>query len=218
MKITVFKYGEALYPEERILAGRNPGNSIPMPFCFYLIEKDDRIILVDAGCEGEKRYNMYAYEPPVELLKEYGVNSDDVTDIIVTHAHFDHIEGVNYYKNAVIHIQKDEYANGASYIKDDAKVDLFEDELALFDDVIVKRYGGHSIGSSIVYAGEYLLCGDECYFYRNFEEKIRVGNSRLPERSQKFVEEYGSGKYKPLLFHDEGIMPGKVGFEVIYEG
>jgi len=213
MKITVFKYGEALYPEARLFADRPGEQKIAMSFCFYLIETADKTILVDTGCDGREKYGFYAYKHPVELLAEYGLQPEDITDVILTHCHFDHVEGISFFRDSVIHVQKNEYdLRGAAYIGTPEKLVLFEDEDLVTDGVRVCRYGGHTTDSCVVFAGDYLLCGDEAYYIRNFRDKIRIGNCANPELAQAFVETYCDSPYKTLLFHDSSILPGKVGF------
>ena len=213
MKITVFKYGESLYNETNLFADRPGGKKIPMSFCFYLIETEGKHILVDAGCDGRERYGFYAYKAPVELLAEYGLQPKDITDVIVTHSHFDHVEGITAFQNAVIYVQNNEYARGKEYIGTPEKLALFEESAQVAENVRVEKYGGHTPDSCVVFAGQYLLCGDEAYYMRNLQDKVRIGNCASKERAQMFVEKYSDGSVIPLLFHDSGILPGSVGFQ-----
>ena len=217
MKIAVFKYGEALYSEKRIFADVQTDTMIPMAFCFYLIQTEDRNILVDVGCKGAERYHMYAYQDPEVLLAQYGLQPADITDVIITHAHFDHISQVQLYPQAVVHIQKGEAERGKEYLEGLQNVNLFDNGYVVAPDIRVVRYGGHTKDSCIVFAGKYLLCGDECYFQRNLDDMVRVGNSASPERSQAFVNTYRESEFVPLLYHDASILPGKTGFSVIGE-
>lgn len=217
MKIVVFKYGEALYSEKRIFADVHTENKIPMAFCFYLIQKDGKNILVDVGCKGKERYQMYAYREPADLLAEYGLQPADITDVIITHAHFDHTSEAHTYPDAVFHIQAEEYQAGKQYLEGLQNLDLFENACDVTASVRVEKYGGHTPNSCIVFAENYLLCGDECYFQRNLDDAVRVGNSAVPQRSQEFVETYRQSSYIPLLFHDGAILSGKTGFAVITE-
>ncbi len=50
----------------------------------YLIEDQDRLILVDCGLPR-------SYEPLVKAIRELGRDTDAVTDLIITHCHFDHV-------------------------------------------------------------------------------------------------------------------------------
>ena len=217
MKITVLKYGECLYPENKIFYGSPSEESIPMSFCFYLIQTDKKNILVDVGCDGKEKYNFYVSVKTTDLLAQYGLTPDDITDVIVTHAHFDHIDDLGYYKNATVHIQEFESTRATQYLEGRENVNIFEEEYEVDKNVVVKRYGGHTKGSCIVFAGKCVLCGDECYYPKNFEEKIPNGNTYSVERSQEFVDTYRNSEYKTLLFHSPDILSKEVGFLTVYE-
>lgn len=217
MKIVVFKYGECLYPENRIFYGSPSEESIPMSFCFYLIQSDKKNILVDVGCDGMERYNFYAFRQPTELLAEYGLTPDDITDVVITHAHFDHIDDLGHYKKATVHLQEDEIPKAQPYIENRENINVFKEEFSPGENITIKRYGGHTKGSCIVFAGKCVLCGDECYYPKNFEEKIPTGNTYSLEKSQAFVENYANGDFMPLLFHSPDILSKEVGFLTVYE-
>ena len=211
MKITVIKYGESVFDEKYLFYNGRSGVMQPISFVFYLIQAEDRKILVDVGCDDGAGFEMSVFRKPKEVLEEYGVAAGDITDVILTHAHHDHIEAIGYYTNAVIYMQKDAYLEGERYIPKDAKLCLFDQEYRLMDNLIIKKIGGHAVGSSIVLCGTYVFCGDECYVERCLKEKIPTGASCCEEKSRQFVEMYGDTGYIPLLFHDPGIMPGMVG-------
>ena len=64
-----------------------------------LIEQNDRLILIDTGIgnkQSEKFFSYYFLNGDVSLdqsLKENGFSKDDVSDVILTHLHFDHCGG-----------------------------------------------------------------------------------------------------------------------------
>lgn len=80
----------------------NPADSnnlIDMAARCLLIEKGDKLILIDTGM-GEKQsekffgyYNLWGDESIDRSLKNAGFHRDDVTDIFLTHLHFDHCGG-----------------------------------------------------------------------------------------------------------------------------
>ena len=72
-------------------------------------------------------------------MRKYGLSPQDITDVVITHAHHDHIASVGDYNNAVIHIQREEYDFGKKYIPDNLQVSLFDDGKQLTDDVFVKK-------------------------------------------------------------------------------
>jgi metal-dependent hydrolase (beta-lactamase superfamily II) len=58
------------------------------------------------------RFEMRECIGTVKELENVNINREDITDVIITHSHHNHIECVKYFENAVIHIQKDEYTIG----------------------------------------------------------------------------------------------------------
>lgn len=220
-RIIALKYGESIYNEHFIFAGGNPKTMLPISFVFYLIQDGERNILIDVGCSDGGGFVMSCFCRPTEALKDYGISPEEITDVVITHHHYDHIESIGVYTNAVIHIQKDEYMLGKKYIPDGFQVQIFESEAILAEGLIVKKIGGHSAGSSIVICQsndrEYVFCGDECYVKACFERKIPTGSSCNPEISRQFIQEYGNGNYKLILFHDSDIMKGETGHKIIVE-
>ena len=65
-----------------------------------LIEDGDRLTLIDTGMgnkQGEKFFSYYhrwGEENLESSLKKCGFSADDVTDVFLTHLHFDHCGGV----------------------------------------------------------------------------------------------------------------------------
>jgi glyoxylase-like metal-dependent hydrolase (beta-lactamase superfamily II) len=221
MKITVLKYGESTFEENYIFRGGRCDVKLPISFVFYLIETEQKKILVDVGCDDGAGFDMSLFQKPVLLLEDYGLKASDITDVVITHAHHDHIAAIQVYKNAVIHIQELEYRYGKKYIPDTFKVHIFDDEFLLDEQIIVRKIGGHGQGSSIVicHIGEkkYVLCGDECYVKSCFEKQIPIGSCLRPEISERFIKEYSGTDYVPLLFHDPDIIKGRIGYEVVVE-
>lgn len=211
MKIVALKYGESLFGESYIFKGGKKDKLLPISFVFYLIQTKSRNILVDVGCDDGAGFEMSLFKKPVDVLKEYGLSPEDITDVIITHSHHDHIEAIGYYENARIHIQREEYAAAIQYIPANLDVHLIEDEFSLSENVIIRKIGGHSIGSCIVLADNYVLCGDECYYEKCLTDKICTGSSYNKEASEGFIVEFSKDKYIPLLFHDPNYMTGRIG-------
>lgn len=75
-------------------------NLIDMSMRCLLIEDEDRLILVDTGL-GDKQsekffgyYHLFGDFTLEKSLKKLGFHSDDITDVFLTHLHFDHCGGV----------------------------------------------------------------------------------------------------------------------------
>ncbi|MBK9246862.1 MAG: MBL fold metallo-hydrolase [Ignavibacteria bacterium] len=107
----------------------NPGdeqNRIPMAARCLLLSSKDKKILVDTGCGtklSEKLQKIYKLDNSEQTLlnslKNKGVQADDITDVILTHLHFDHAGGATHlengqavpsFPNAKYYVQKDHLA------------------------------------------------------------------------------------------------------------
>jgi glyoxylase-like metal-dependent hydrolase (beta-lactamase superfamily II) len=71
-----------------------------------LIEDGERLILIDCGI-GDKQsekffsyYYMFGEDSLVPNLKELGFSPDDITDVFLTHLHFDHCGGAVKWNNS----------------------------------------------------------------------------------------------------------------------
>jgi glyoxylase-like metal-dependent hydrolase (beta-lactamase superfamily II) len=75
-------------------------NMIDMAARCLLIENGDRLTLIDAGMgnkQSEKFFSYYYMDHRFDLdssLKNLGFSKDDITDVFLTHLHFDHCGGV----------------------------------------------------------------------------------------------------------------------------
>jgi glyoxylase-like metal-dependent hydrolase (beta-lactamase superfamily II) len=146
-----------------------------------LIETDDRKILIDCGIgdkQGERfmgNYHISEFKTFDNLLSEHSITTDQITDVILTHLHFDHCGGAvkhnaekNGYeltfKNAVHWIGKQQWdlANTpnsrekASYLNENfipimesGKVKFIETDSELYTNISVRIYHGHTAGQVI---------------------------------------------------------------------
>jgi glyoxylase-like metal-dependent hydrolase (beta-lactamase superfamily II) len=69
--------------------------------------------LVDAGFlkdipEG-KDFEITYYTRPDSALAKIALNPEEITDIILIHPHWDHIDGIGLFPKARIWMQKDDY-------------------------------------------------------------------------------------------------------------
>ncbi len=86
-----------------------------LPYAYVLIKGKGQVILVDTGYD-HKEYGKYLadlygvsnWHPAREVLAECGVTPEDVTTVLITHAHFDHMGGLDLFPNAKFYLQKRE--------------------------------------------------------------------------------------------------------------
>ena len=200
------QYAESTLPESWIFDGGKEENRIPIVFSVFLICTENKKILVDAGCETMPKFDMKNFKTPMHALKEKGFDIADITDVVLTHAHHDHIECVRYFPDAVVHIQQEEYGKGERYLTNNPNVCTFADEAMIDKDVKIVKIGGHSRGSCVVECktGDTItvLCGDECYSLSNIRNRIPTAKTVCPANSKAFIEKYTQDPYVCLLSHD----------------
>jgi glyoxylase-like metal-dependent hydrolase (beta-lactamase superfamily II) len=86
---------------------------VKMNFVVWLVRGNGKNILVDAGflndLEDAKELGVIDYIRPDSVLLRFGVKPEDITDIIFSHPHWDHIDGVTLFPNAQIWMQKEDF-------------------------------------------------------------------------------------------------------------
>src|SRR5690606_4382810 len=87
-----------------------------MDYFIWVLKNGAQTIVVDSGYDSEeaRRRNRPILTDPSEMLASFGVRSEDVSTLIVTHLHYDHAGGLANFPNATIHLQAAEmaYATG----------------------------------------------------------------------------------------------------------
>lgn len=82
---------------------------IDIAFAFWVIRGNARIILVDAGftsAEMIRKWRVEEHRSPVTALAELGIEPQEVTDLVVTHRHWDHIGGLHHFAQATVWINE----------------------------------------------------------------------------------------------------------------
>ena len=205
--IIPIEYGKSVLPESWIFENGAENKFRPIIFRIYLLKTENRLILVDAGCETMPDFDMKDFISPIKALNNIGISPEEITDLIITHAHHDHIECAKYFKNAVTYIQKDEYESGKGYLAEDLNIRTFEEEMLICDGIKAVKIGGHSKGSSIVEITDsdkkYIIAGDECYMRDCLTKQIPTGIAYDRQKSCDFIKKNGGKEYMVLLCHDE---------------
>ena len=105
------------YPKSGVLYGAHNQGTIKLPYCYVVLKSDDRTIMVDVGYNFKEygktladRFGVVNWRDPITVLSEVDVSPEEVTDVIITHAHFDHFGNVEDFPNARFHIQESEFS------------------------------------------------------------------------------------------------------------
>ncbi|HEX2527975.1 MAG TPA: N-acyl homoserine lactonase family protein [Geminicoccus sp.] len=114
--IYVIEYARAKdQPIASLVNGTHHEGVMDTPFSFVLARSGQRNVLVDTGFmregigeEMSVRFGVPYWISPVRMLEEMGVPADSVTDIVLSHAHFDHMGSIHKFPKARLYIQKSE--------------------------------------------------------------------------------------------------------------
>jgi glyoxylase-like metal-dependent hydrolase (beta-lactamase superfamily II) len=144
-----------------------------------LLENDERKILIDVGA-GDKWSDKLRQIYAVELAHHstLGFKRDEITDVVLTHLHFDHAGGITYlapngelkltYPNAQIHLQTANWERAlnptpkdrASYLPESidplksANLNLCDGTLEVLPNLYVHRVDGHTPGQQWIEIGD----------------------------------------------------------------
>lgn len=101
------------FPVSGLVAGAERGRTLDIPVMVWLLKgSNGRTVLVDSGFYRQKFLDQWKprdFRSPAEAVKAAGVLPEQVTDIIISHAHWDHVDGADLFPKATVWIQRDEY-------------------------------------------------------------------------------------------------------------
>lgn len=220
-------------PVSSMVMGAPADETVDSVYAFWLIRGGKRIILFDCGFHREqwfKRWSIKDYLRPDDALRLAGVAPEQVTDVIVSHAHWDHMGGIDLFPNATVWIQRDEYAyytgdawqaggqNGGIDAEDvQALVRInTEGRLRLVDGDDQAIAPGIRVftGARHTYASQYLLvdgdepwvlASDNVYLYRNLEERAASATFSDADHVANVAAQQ---RMKQLAGSTERILPG----------
>lgn len=187
------------------------------PVYLFYVKFEKGVLLVDSSFHmddakilgAEKNVNRkLPEEDPLYALKQVGIKPQDVSHLILTHAHFDHIGYVDAFPNAKVFVHRKELAwvialpkwavGYGSFCLDrlykvrDQIIPIDIDIYEIVPGIETVYAGGHSAGSLAVVVstnkGRVCICGDNCFLYKTIEEKLPIGLTNNLYESIAFLE------------------------------
>ena len=96
-----------------LVAGADPSRKLDIPVMVWLLKgSNGHQVLVDSGFYRQRfldQWKPQSFRTPAAAVESAGVKPDAITDIIISHAHWDHVDGADLFPKATIWIQRDEY-------------------------------------------------------------------------------------------------------------
>jgi glyoxylase-like metal-dependent hydrolase (beta-lactamase superfamily II) len=196
--IQAIRYGVSPgIPVGALVVGGPKDEKVDVDFVVWLVRGDGHNILFDSGFHHEryfKQWNVSDYLRPDEAVQQAGVKPEDVTDIVISHAHWDHMGGIDLFPKATVWIQKDEYRyytgeawqSGGQHggidaddiqqlvkLNTEGRLRLVDGEKEILPGINVFVGSRHTYASQYLRVGgktPFVLASDNVYFYRNLAE------------------------------------------------
>jgi glyoxylase-like metal-dependent hydrolase (beta-lactamase superfamily II) len=194
------------FPVAGLVKGADPARKLDIAMIVWLIRGNGRNILVDSGFYREqffKQWTVKDFVRPSEALGDLGVKPEEITDVVITHMHWDHADGMDLFPKARIWLQKDEYAyyTGEAWQqkgthggidKDDVvslvklnmegRVGLVKgDAQEILPGITCYTGGKHTYQSQYVgvngKSGTVILASDNMYLYENLDKHVPIAQS-----------------------------------------
>ena len=99
-------------PVSELAIGAPKKDSMDLFFMYWLVKGNNgKNILLDAGFlpDADKEMRPSFYMRPDSVLMELNIKADEITDIILSHPHWDHVDGVPLFPKAHVWMQKEDY-------------------------------------------------------------------------------------------------------------
>jgi len=221
-----------------LVAGADPARKMDIAMMVWLLRGNGKNILVDSGFYREQffqQWHVTDFVKPSDAVKRVGLQPEDITDVVVTHMHWDHADGMDLFPNARVWLQKEEleyYAGSAWQSRrthggidpDDAmaavKLNLQGrmglvngDAQEILPGVTCYTGGKHTYASQYVgvntAAGTVVLASDNLYLYENLEKHVPIAatlDAASNLRAQDRMKQLASNPKLIVPGHDPAVM------------
>ena len=181
---------------DNFIGGDPHEGPMPLDYCVWVAIGEQRSFVIDLGFTAEvaARRKREFLRCPIETLGLLGLPAARITDVILTHLHYDHVGNFDRVPNAIFHLQESEmhYAVGRymrypklrhSYEVDDVvgmvranyagRVNFYNATAELAPGITIHPAPGHSAGLQFVRVhtarGWVVVASDVTHFYENMD-------------------------------------------------
>ncbi len=220
-----------------LVAGADKDRKMDIAMYVWLIKGGGKNILFDAGFYRDKfikRWKPSEFQKPSEALEKAGLKPEDITDVIISHIHWDHADGFDLFPKAKIWIQREEleyYAGeawqnrrtaagdaedvlGLVKLNTEGKVGLVHgDAQEILPGIICYTGGKHTYQTQYIgvktAAGVVVLASDNVYLYENLEKHVPIAATLDAEsnlRAQDRMKGLASSEKLIVPGHDPAVM------------
>ena len=103
----------ANFPVSSLISGADRSRRLDIAMTVWVLKGvNGRVALVDSGFHRDQYFTAFAVKDfvlPSEAIAPLGIKPEDVTDIFLSHMHWDHAGGIDLFPAARVWVQKDEF-------------------------------------------------------------------------------------------------------------
>ena len=204
-EVYAVRYATLHFPKSALIRTAAPGEAIDIAMTVWVLKgSDGRIALFDAGYYRDKfrqQYKSPDYVTAAEAIGRLGIKPEQVSDVIISHIHWDHADGADLFPKARIWLQKEEYAFYIDSAGGPRNRTIDALDAAMFADldkagrvmrvdgdareilpgVIAYTGGKHTFASQYISvptrSGTVVLASDNAYLYENLDNHIPIAQT-----------------------------------------
>jgi len=220
-----------------LILGDKTKKKVPFAWEAWLVLGKNRKILVDTGFKDDelaRHWDVRDYRTVPSGLAELGIKPGQITDVVLSHAHWDHIGNVLPYTHARVWMQKREFEwasklvskerpsrwgvrlvdiRALGVVRSRGLLHLVGKGAAVAHGIIFHDGGGHTkcvqwleirTGGPV---GTVVLASDNAYVYENIKRLIPTGSTSKPDLDRLALKEMLKVASRPDLVipgHDPG--------------
>jgi len=206
----IYAISYAMIPDfsvANLVAGADRSRKLDIQMMVWLLKgSNGSNILVDSGFYREKFFKQWKvrnFVRPSEAIAKVGLKPEDISDVIITHMHWDHADGMDLFPKARIWIQQDEYVyytgeawqQGGAHggidpddvialvkLNTEGRVRLVRgDNQEAIDGIRFCTGGRHTYASQYVAVntthGTAVIASDNLYLYENLEKHLPIAQT-----------------------------------------
>jgi glyoxylase-like metal-dependent hydrolase (beta-lactamase superfamily II) len=225
------------FPVAGLIADADKTRKLDIAMMVWLIRGGGKNILFDAGFyrpQFFKSWTVQDFVRPDDAVAQAGVKAEEITDLVISHAHWDHSDGADLFPKAQIWMQKDEYRyyTGDAWKPDgkhggidpddvqmfvrfnlSSRMHLVDGDQEILPGIRVYTGGRHTFASQYLSvptrSGTVVLASDNMYLYENLEKHAAIAqtfDAASNLKAQDRMKEIAGDPKRIVPGHDPAVM------------
>ena len=220
------------FPVSALVSGADKDRKLDIAMLVWVVRGGGHVVLFDSGFYRKKflrEWKPRNFVSPAQAVRRLGIEPASVTEVIISHAHWDHVDGADLFPRATVFIQKDEYQyyTGVAWQKEEAHGGIDADDMQALlkantagrlrfvdgDDQEVLPGIRCYVGAKHTFQSQYctvqtrsgtvVLASDNMYLYENLEKHAAIAQTLDAAANLRAQD-----RMKDLASRSDLIVPG----------